>query len=193
MVTTYQIVADNETYDVTPTATLLTIGAVVARIDNGKIDIVDEWYERIEWLDGAQKGRSISESTINWWEKQRHIYPQAYQEALLDIGDSKKRIPLKDAMLSFSEWICKHPYPIWGNGSDFDNAQLKDAFLSFGMEWPYRRNRCLRSLRGAVESCVGAIDSSSIAVNKFPHHALYDAVHEAHILAHLLQYIRTPM
>jgi len=143
---TRQILIDNETLDVTPSAVLLTIGAVAVEIENGQAIVLASWYRRLRWRasENQQRNRTASQHTADWWAAQP-IDTQV--EALEDDGC---RIPLQLAMHSLQAWLTLNPYPIWGNGSDFDNAQLQHAFSQLGLRWPYHRNRCLRSLRGLV-------------------------------------------
>lgn len=179
---TRHVIIDNETLDVTPSAVLLTIGAVAVEIENGKAIVLASWYRRLRWRasENQQRNRTASQHTADWWAAQP-IDTQV--EALEDDGC---RIPLQLAMHSLQTWLSLHPYPIWGNGSDFDNAQLQHAFTQLGLRWPYWRNRCLRSLRGLVLDLYPDTQLPEFPADKIKHHALHDAEHEAAVLAVLL-------
>ncbi|WP_376767405.1 3'-5' exoribonuclease domain-containing protein [Paludibacterium denitrificans] len=69
--------------------------------------------------------------------------------------------------------------PIWGNGSDFDNAILQHAFRQHGLRWPYWRNRCLRSLRGVVLDLYPQCANETPPFEGLKHHSMDDARHEA--------------
>lgn len=179
---TRQILIDNETLDIAPSAVLLTIGAVAVEIEDGQAIVLARWYRRLLWDTGSrQAGRTVNQSTVDWWLDQSD---SAFEEAVVDDG---QRLPLWLAMQSLNAWLQINPYPIWGNGSDFDNAQLQHAFNQHGLRWPYYRNRCLRSLRGLVLDLYPGTKLPDFPVDKIKHHALHDAEHEADVLAVLLQ------
>lgn len=178
---TRQIIIDNETFDITPSAVLLTIGAVAVEIEDGQAIVLASWYRRLQWDTGhRQLDRTVNQSTVDWWLDQSDA---AFEEAFDDDG---QRLPLWLAMHSLQAWLALNPYPIWGNGSDFDNAQMQHAFTQLGLRWPYRRNRCLRSLRGLVLDLYPDTQLPAFPDNKIKHHALHDAEHEADVLAVLL-------
>lgn len=183
---TRHIIIDNETLDTTPSAVLLTIGAVAVEIEDGKATVLSRWYRRIDYLHEAQQGRTTSDDTVDWWHSS-NTSAGACIHAFSNIG--KHRIPLWLAMHSLQAWLQLNPYPIWGNGSDFDNAQLQHAFNQHGLRWPYWRNRCLRSTRGLVTELYPATPLPSFPPDKIKHHALHDAEHEADVLAKLLEAI----
>lgn len=188
---TRHVIIDNETLDTTPSAVLLTIGAVAVEIEDGKATVLARWYRRIHYGGAAilcghadlQPGRTYSNDTHKWWLSQPDT---AFFESFADAGH---RIPLWLAMHSLQAWLQLNPYPIWGNGSDFDNAQLQHAFNQHGLRWPYRRNRCLRSLRGLMTELYPNTPLPSFPPDKIKHHALHDAEHEADVLAKLLEAI----
>lgn len=181
---TRQILIDNETFDITPSAVLLTIGAVAVEIEDGHATVLARWYRRLLWRgENHQAGRTSSRATIDWWIGQSDA---AYEEAIDENGN---RLPLWLAVQSLAAWLQLNPYPIWGNGSEFDNAQLQHAFNQHGLRWPYWRNRCLRSLRGLVLDLYPGTGLPSFPADKIKHHALHDAEHEADVLAVLLDTI----
>lgn len=185
---TRQIIIDNETLDIAPSAVLLTVGAVAVEVVDGKATVLSRWYRRINWHlpDIAQPQRTISQRTADWWLDQSEA---AFNEA---VADNTARIPLWLAVESLSAWLRLNPYPIWGNGSDFDNAQLQHAFTQHGLRWPYWRNRCLRSLRGLVLDLHPDAKLPEFPADKIKHHALHDAEHEAEALAVLLRTLTLP-
>jgi len=184
---TRQIIIDNETFDITPSAVLLTIGAVAVEIEDGQAIVLASWYRRLQWDTGhRQLDRTVNQSTVDWWLDQSDA---AFEEAVDDDG---QRLPLWLAMHSLQAWLALNPYPIWGNGSDFDNAQLQHAFTQLGLRWPYWRNRCLRSLRGLVLDLYPDTQLPEFPSDKIKHHALHDAEHEADVLAALLRKMTSP-
>lgn len=178
---TRHVIVDNETLATGPDAVLLSVGAVAVEVAQGRAIILGRWYRRLVHFPGEvqQPGRAVTKDTLRWWFNQDAA---AFQEAFMAPG----RVALPLAMHSLSRWLELNPYPIWGNGSDFDNAQLQHAFNQLGLRWPYHRNRCLRSLKGLVLDMYPDIQLPEFPAGKIKHHALHDAEHEADVLATLI-------
>lgn len=178
---TRHVIVDNETTATGPDAVLLSIGAVAVEIEQGRAIVLGRWYRRLVHFPAEvqQPGRVVTKDTLRWWFNQDAA---AFQEAFMAPG----RIALPLAMYSLSRWLELNPYPIWGNGSDFDNAQLQHAFNQLGLRWPYHRNRCLRSLKGLVLDMYPDTQLPEFPASKIKHHALHDAEHEADVLATLI-------
>lgn len=181
---TRHIIIDNETKALTPDAALLSIAAVAVEIDDKRATILGRWFRRIN-LD--QSGRTTTQDVMDWWQCEK-VTDAARNEAFSDLN----RTPLHLAMHSLHAWLQLNPYPIWGNGADFDNAQLQHAFTQHEILWPYWRNRCLRSLRGTVLQLYPNTHLPDFPADKIKHHALHDAEHEADVLAVLLQTLAAP-
>ena len=89
-----------------------------------------------------QKDRHISDSTIIWWMKQSEAVRQVFE---------KDTVPIKAALEDFG-WYLKqinNLEGVWGNGSDFDNVILADAYKQYGIPqpWSHLQNRCYRTLK----------------------------------------------
>lgn len=131
---------DLETYDTAPSAVILSIGAV-------KFD-EDGCYERIYINCAAPhhieqqklRGRTVSDSTMQWWEKQSEQARQVFT----DPGSVSLEVAL-DLFANFLGTGAK----VWGNGSDFDNVLLINAYHMYGMRtpWKYHDSRCFRTLK----------------------------------------------
>lgn len=174
------IIADLETLDTQPSAVILTAGLIAVDVTDTGLTVLSRWYRHIEWEDSsAQTDRTFSLDTFNWWRQQSD---QAIHEAFT----AGPRLPLWLAMQSLSAWLQLNPYPIRGNGSDFDNAILQHAFEQHGLRWPYWQNRCLRSLKGDVTQLYPGLQLPEWPDHLTKHIAIDDAEHEAHVLAALL-------
>ena len=184
---TRHIIVDLETLDTQPSAVILTAALVAVEITETECITLGSWYRRIEWWDDGlcQEGRSDSDDTWDWWAKQGST---AQHEAINNID----RVGLGLAMHSLNTWLQLNPYPIWGNGSDFDNAVLQHAFKQQGLRWPYWRNCCLRSTRNLAKQLGLQVQIPEWPTGKIKHHALHDAEHEALILAALLRALSNP-
>lgn len=156
---------DLETLDTSPASLIMSIGAVA--FDNEGIK--SEFYKVITITDDSLKKFSISAATLNWWFKQKI---EAIQEF------SKSGTILPDALFEFSQFFnensCKE---IWGNGSDFDNIILKNAYDTCGIQipWRYSNHRCYRTVKAMFPQY-------SVKYEGVAHNALDDARNQANHL-----------
>ena len=180
------IVVDLETLGIRPTSAFISIGAV-ACTSHG--DIGSRFYCVVNSWDLLRKGFTTDQSTIDWWDKQ---CPDARE--VLEISESHHDLSLsvKEALSSFSNWIGEMDMQyspvgesvyVWGNGANFDNAILENAYHTMGMTvpWKYTHARCFRTLRDTFPT----VDAPSFEGTK--HNALADAQNEAGHLVKLLQ------
>ncbi len=176
MIPTRHHILDVETLDITPKAIILTVGIVTAEISDGGLDILDRHYWRVQ--PSEQPGRTCSEETLEWWRNQPS---PARHEAL--VTTAFYREPLLQMLAAVAATLETYPYPIWGNGSDFDNAIMQDAFQQAGMKWPYHRNGCLRTARKIAKSIVRDFQDPARPAHLIRHVALDDAEYESLLLA----------
>lgn len=192
-----QIVHDIETLGVARDAAITNIGAVCIELTDSQplqSRVVSTFYVRVRHFEGLfdeldrihpdQEGRSYDTDTLWWWESSSRE-ALARHEALYN----PDRMGLRRALSLYAEWLTapdQAAAPIWGNGSDFDNVILQEAFRPTVFEWPYRRNRCLRTLRGVVTEAFPDIAMPEFPADLTRHHALHDAIHEANQLTTLL-------
>jgi hypothetical protein len=122
-------------------------------------------------------GLRIDADTVGWWMDPDRDEPREQWHKTL-----KFELPL--ALDGFVEWLTHiEPDPtkrvIWGNGSDFDNVLLANAFKVSQREvpWSFRNNRCFRTLKAMVKEPRG-FEPTMSGFTK--HTALADALHEAH-------------
>ena len=157
------LMIDIETLAVSPSATILTIGAQGFNpYDDGFNDTT--YYQRINLE--CQSQRDIDESTVEWWGKQAE---DVQNEAL---GDGPDRVDLKIALEDLSKIIWKAD-TVWSQGS-FDFVILENAFKSYGINlpWQYYKVRDCRTIlslapklgklensHNALEDCINQIDA----------------------------------
>lgn len=179
MTPTRHHILDLETLDLQPSAIILTIGIATVEISDGGLDILGRHYWRAQPFD--QPGRTISEETLEWWRKQ----PSPAINEALNTSDHYRE-PLPQILSAVAATLELYPHPIWGNGSDFDNAIMQHAFQQIGLKWPYYRNRCLRTARQMAKSLVADFVTPERPAHLTPHIALDDAEYEALQLAHYM-------
>jgi len=162
---------DLETLCVLPTATILTIAAQgFDPLTDAFTDVT--FYRRIT-LD-SQEGRSINDSTVEWWGKQS---PEAQEEAF----GEEDRVDLKTALEDFSK-MAFHAKRIWANGTTFDIGILEDAMrrLEIPVPWKYWQVMDARTIYKLLPDMGSAGQSNS-------HHALEDCVNQIDMLQRALK------
>jgi hypothetical protein len=119
---------DLETLDTTPDGVVLTIGGV-------KFDPFDkrtphsEFYFRLDVNEQMDKGRTISEDTLNWWATQDD---KIINEAL---GDHDRTDPLT-MLRALKKWYVGCD-AIWAQGTTFDIVMIEQLCRLYGQPIPW--------------------------------------------------------
>lgn len=173
--TRVDIMLDLETMGTGSNAAIVAIGAVACFNITKVKPYYRNFYCSVELESSMEAGGKIEASTILWWMQQSH-------EARAALTDDTQRT-IREALRMFSEWLAEVSYnkevAMWGNGSDFDNVILANAYRNSGMSlpWSFGKNRCFRTMKNL---------SKHIAAPEVPnvvkHHALGDAIAQ---MAHL--------
>lgn len=132
---------DLETLGTKPGSVIIAIGATKFTSKG----IHEEFYKVID-LDSCVKcGLTIDPCTVQWWMGQSDDARKLFAEK----GDS-----LFNVLSEFSKFIGlgeseRKIAKIWGNGSDFDNVLLAQAYAAVNLETPWRfyNNRCYRTMK----------------------------------------------
>ena len=129
------IMLDLETMGNGSNAAIIAMGAV--RFDDE--NILDKFYTTVTLESSVNAGLEIDAQTVMWWMQQS-------DEARAQFAESKTRLSV--ALANFSAWVGGYAV-VWGNGSDFDNAILGNAFKKSGLRipWEYYNNRCYRTVK----------------------------------------------
>lgn len=175
-------VVDIETLDKTPSAIIFAIGCVV--IDIQQLEIVNEFYTVVN---PNQKGRTAGNGTPEWWLKQSVESPEAFKQLQASYGVSKTlEFVLRDFELFLIEEFGAEKVNMFGNGPEFDNVILDDAFAWAGLKtpWPYWGNQSIRTSNLLMQIAGVKVEREFIGIK---HHALDDAHHEANLLIDALK------
>ncbi len=134
-----KVMIDLETMGTASTSAIIALGAV--RFDT---EIREKFYEIIDLESCVKLGLTIDPSTVVWWMQQNE---QARKEF------TREGLVLPVALLRFSQWLGKDA-EVWGNGSDFDNVILANAYKKCGIEqpWKFYNNRCYRTVKNMNRS-----------------------------------------
>jgi len=132
------LMLDLETLGVKPGCVILSIAAVPFNIPYD----LEPFYCRIDRHSCVAEEMKEDPDTIRWWDKQdAAVRTEAFT------GTTNIHVALAD----FDAYCKSMPTAprIWGNGSDFDNPILAEAYKICGMKqpWSFRDNMCYRTLK----------------------------------------------
>lgn len=119
---------DLETLDVKPSATVLSLGAVKFDPFSDE-EPHSELYIKIQIDDQDRLGRTVSDSTIEWWSRQD---PKIMEEAF----DQTDAVSVEQALTQLNKW-CVGVDEIWAQGYGFDITMLEDMYRSIGKPIPW--------------------------------------------------------
>lgn len=175
---------DLETLDTGTDAVVLSVGIVA--FDPGTKEMGAEFYVELndENVLGqqAELNRTISESTVKWWNDQdedaRQLFNEGFGNRVPDLHDGLKAIA--DYFWRESDHDTDN-VKVWGNGAAFDNVILRNLFLAAGLNppWKFYNDQCYRTMK--------KLPGAKNLTPKFlgiKHFALDDAVHQTY---HLLE------
>lgn len=164
-----RIMLDMETLDTRPTSVILSIGATT--FDPNVPE--DGWYRLHVFVNPDQErfGRTMSASTVGWWIGQPDDARSVFK---------RETLPLPQALESLAYFMSGID-ELWGNGADFDNVILADAFqrTTGHVPWKFYQNRCFRTLKNLVK-----VD---VPFQSTKHDALADAMHQARVACEIFK------
>lgn len=187
----HEIMLDLETFSLDNKAAVVTIGAVKWRVpsnteyeDNkNTADFLgEEFHVAIDLKSCMDQGLVVDADTICWWFKQS----QEARDALFHQTKS-----LTEALAAFDQFVGRSERGkaldisgLWGNGADFDNVILRNAYTAAGMNppWSHRQHRCYRTLKELEPS----VELKRVGVH---HNALDDAKTQAVHAIHIMKYL----
>lgn len=182
---TLHIALDLETLDTKSTAAILSIGAAFIEPDLSTVHVFPSFYAQVS-IEDAMKHGTVNPNTLHWWFQQEDKVRKEISNASINT--------LAKALEDFTAWIRmienRFNYNgdtvqlyLWGNGVDFDNAILANAYKAIGEEqpWGFRSNMCYRTLKNLYPEIPKVTPT-------IPHHAMHDAIAQAEHLRQLLMH-----
>jgi exodeoxyribonuclease VIII len=170
------IMVDLETMGTGSNAAIVSIGAVEFDFEKNKVG--KEFYQVVSLSDDDESGIR-DKSTEAWWNKQS-------EEARFVL--TLPGLHISEALKEFTKFVCscgsQRNVKIWGNGSDFDNVILVNAYrrCNLSLPWEYWNHRCYRTVKNLFKD-VKMVRSGT------HHNALDDAKSQAE---HLLMMLGIP-
>jgi len=155
---------DLETLDVTPQASVLTVGGV--KFDpNTFMEPYDEFYFKLD-ID-AQSSRVVNDSTIAWWSTQdKKVQEEAFSE--------NDRTHPQVFLEHLPKWMVGVDV-LWGHGYGFDITIIEDMLRNYAnpIPWQFWQVRDSRTLFAMAK-----VDPRK-AMQSDLHNALADAYFQA--------------
>ena len=173
------VMHDLETLDVVPGAAILSIGAV--EFDPSTAKLGRTFYQVISLGSYLDAGLTVSPGTLRWWMQQS----DAARQVFTDPG----AVELDSALHGFNVWLddvrADDELNLWGNGSNFDNVLLREAYETLGIvpAWSPFEDRCYRTLKNLFPHI-------EMARSGTHHNALDDACTQARHAIDLLRAVQ---
>lgn len=163
------VMVDLETLALTADTVIMSIGAVRFDAMSDKMDD-DGFYASVSIESNLALGRRVDESTLVWWLKQTPAAQRVFAE---------DKVPLSEALESFSTWVGDENRIVWSNGANFDIPILEHAYrqLDWLAPWKFYNARCYRTVAN-----MPAVKAAKLSKPTVQHNALADAVDQAKML-----------
>ena len=166
------VMIDLETMGTQPGSAIIALGAVTFDLSGVK----EVFYTNISLKSCMSEGLTVDADTVLWWMQQS----DDARKALID-----NPRPLRQALALFADWYKSvGGLYLWGNGSDFDNILLGQAYklCDIKQPWSYSKNRCYRTVKNMYEN----IEMDRKGTH---HNALDDATSQAEHLVKIFNHI----
>lgn len=166
-------------------AAIVSIGAVIFDPQTGELG--SSFYRAIK-LQSSMHFGDVDASTIEWWMRQ--------DDKARAVFNDENRVSLKDALLDFANWVQEstsfHQRILWGNGSNFDNVILSNAYDAANMTkpWPYYGDRDVRTMVDIGRRVLGIDPKKTVNMDGIAHNALHDAKHQVLYVSEIYKHIQ---
>jgi hypothetical protein len=173
------VMLDLETMGCGHRAAIVAIGAV--EFNPHTEELGDTFYRTISLENAMAAGLTVDGSTVLWWMKQG-------DSARREITNAVK--PLQVALNDFSHWMGPNRDALWGNGSNFDNRILREAYEAVNMNccWHWAVDRDMRTICELGKSL--GINTLDVVREGIHHNALDDAIYQAKVVGRIISTVR---
>ncbi|MGO2306000.1 MAG: 3'-5' exonuclease [Providencia sp.] len=180
------LMVDLETMSNKGNAAIVSIGAVAFEPSTGEIG--PTFYTVVDLKSCERAGLHIDADTVLWWMKQS----AEARAAIVADGDD-----LFITLLSFgvfSREVLTDDVQVWGNGVDFDNVILRNAYGAVGLDpfWKFYNNRDVRTIVELGRNA-GIDPKKTLQFEGEQHNALADAIHQAKYVSIIHQHLIKPI
>ena len=135
-----EVMLDLETLSTKNNACILSIGAVMFDPRGG--DITASMEVHVDPKSCTEAGLHLDANTVMWWMADQ-------RDDARKVLMAKERVPLRQALILFNEFMGGVDRPVWGNGATFDNVILRNAYEAMGLPcpWKFWNDRCYRTMK----------------------------------------------
>lgn len=176
------MMVDVETLGTEPGSVILSIGATMFD-PHGEREVhrdpKNHLYVVINNFDAQNKGYYTHTKTLQWWGKQA-IWPSLAQEIF------SSKVYVEESCRKLAEFIKeKKPRRVWANSPTFDLSMLRTQFRMSHVTFPvhYRQEKDFRTLMDEAYPDRDTRPARPDYLGEYlPHHALGDAICQAHQL-----------
>lgn len=185
---TKHIMIDLETWGTKPYSLIVMIGAV--HFDPDKPGVFRDSFEvALDPISSQKAGLRIDADTVSWWMDPKQDEAREHWFKML-----KFELPM--ALDGFSTWLDTfstiEERCIWGNGSNFDNALLEQAYQVAGRDkpWSYKGDRDFRTIKALDVNRILHPAEGKIVNSGVKHTALYDAFWQAAYMQNIVDQLK---
>lgn len=175
------LMLDIETMGTSPSSPILTIGAVFFEPSTGELG--PQFYQVATLRSEMDNGAVPDADTIMWWMQQS----EQARSAL-----AAKAFPINEVLTNLSNFSLSHApanfIQVWGNGANFDNVLLRDAFRRAQTQpfWNFWNDRDVRTIVELGRQ-LGFDPKRDMPFTGEKHNALDDAIHQAKYVSAIWQ------
>jgi hypothetical protein len=176
---------DLETLSIKHNAAIISIGAVkfdpadsIGQLGDPNNPEYKPFHMTIDMFDVVTNHKfHVDGQTVKWWMGD-NVSNEARAAVLLDAQ------PLEVVLQAFWQWYGPESIPTWGNGANFDNAILRNAYEEVAGVCPFKfyHDRCFRTMKAMFPGVVYVKPTLA-------HHALSDAEAQAVHLQKLYNFL----
>lgn len=180
------LMVDQETMSNKGNAAIVSIGAVAFEPSTGEVG--PTFYSVVDLTSCEHAGLHIDADTVLWWMQKSS---EARSAIIADGVNLRKAL---HNLNCFSEDKLSEDIQVWGNGVDFDNVILRNAYNAVGLEpfWKHWNNRCVRTIVELGRNA-GIDPKKTLDFVGEPHNALDDAIHQAKYVSIIHQHLIKPV
>jgi hypothetical protein len=167
---------------------LLTVGIVpVVHVDGAWQVHPRSFYVRLDHGDPSRFPEPEHYTSMPWWREQDDaVQDEAYRDRNLvrHYSSTAARMILEYVTEIQPEWSMRF---FAANPVSFDKPWIDELFADQGLPAPFHyRSLCLRSMKFGMDPSKGFGNDRETHESTVPHHALYDALAQAHDLIDML-------
>lgn len=174
------VMLDLETMGQRPTAPIMQVGLVAYDTENPGSTHQARFNIKLETAVAA--GAKMETGTVLWW-----LAAEADAARRNLLKGQEKADDLASVLVYIRSYFKRfdgRPVLVWGNGANFDNVLLTEAYKRVGEEppWSFRANMCYRTLKNLLPH----IQPAAPPLVSTHHDALDDAIYQMEHLKLLL-------